>query len=81
MQGGPSSEVNRTVACPDDHRRIFYTSSHFCMSHHATLPQFLVMYSTRPNCRVYQKASFTTNLPPAPNKIITVVVKALFFLK
>lgn len=39
------------------------------------------MYSTRPNCRVYQKASFTTNLPSAPDKIITVVVKALLLPK
>ena len=39
------------------------------------------MCSARPNCRVYQKASFTTSLPPAPDKIITVVVKALLLPK
>lgn len=73
-QGGPSSEINRTVTCPDDHRIIFHTPSDIYTSHHATLPGFLVTDSTRPNCRVYQKASFTTNLPT--DKITAVIVRA-----
>ena len=77
--GQPRSETNRTITCPGDHRRIFDTSSDTCMSHHATRPRFEVIDSTRPNCRVYQKPSFTTNLPA--NKITTVIVRAFLLPK
>ena len=59
--GQPRSETNRPITCPGDRRRTFDTSSDICMSHHATLPRCEVIDSTRPNCRVYQKPSLTTN--------------------
>lgn len=77
--GQPRSETNRPITCPGDRRRTFDTSSDICMSHHATLPRCEVIDSTRPNCRVYQKPSFTTNLPA--NKIITVIVRAFLLPK